>query len=229
MQGKELNKLNIIANVLYEEPKEFKAFLADELSKGVSFPKARENAILSYLKDFSYKNILSEPNNILGIEYLKALKKYRSRIKPVLIPRKSSGHLTLDYTGSISSSTSIRNMLKTGNTANLKDALTPSSYTILKEEINNFLSVTSIKCKYKDSSNKLQDKEIKFIPSSNKLFIKDVTASSGYEIGDYVDKVLISKENSDKIIDIKLKLSKNKQIYETKFTIDIINFKGEDI
>ena len=37
------------------------------------------------------------------------------------------------------------------------------------------------------------------------------------------------KENSDKIIDIKLKLSKNKQIYETKFTIDIINFKGEDI
>ena len=132
----ELNKLNIIANVLYEEPKEFKAFLADELSKGVSFPKARENAILSYLKDFSYKNILSEPNNILGIEYLKALKKYRSRIKPVLVPRKSSGHLTLDYTGSISSSTSIRNMLKTGNTANLKDALTPSSYTILKEEIN---------------------------------------------------------------------------------------------
>ena len=132
----ELNKLNIIANILYEEPKEFKAFLADELSKGVSFPKARENAILSYLKDFSYKNILSEPNNILGIEYLKALKKYRSRIKPVLVPRKSSGHLSLDYTGSISSSTSIRNMLKTGNTANLKDALTPSSYTILKEEIN---------------------------------------------------------------------------------------------
>ena len=132
----ELNKLNIIANVLYEEPKEFKTFLAEELSKGFSFPKARENAILSYLKDFSYKNILSEPNNILGIEYLKALKKYRSRIKPVLVPRKSSGHLTTDYTGSISSSTAIRNMLKTGNTANLKDALTPSSYTILKEEFN---------------------------------------------------------------------------------------------
>lgn len=97
------------------------------------------------------------------------------------------------------------------------------------EEISNFLSVTSIKCKYKDSSNKLQDKEIKFVPSSNKLFIKDVTASSGYEIGDYVDKILISKENSDKIIDIKLNLSKNKQVYETKFTIDIINFNGEDI
>ena len=84
---------------------------------------------------------------------------------------------------------------------------------ISKEEINNFLSVTSIKCKYKEDDNKLKDKEIKFIPSSNKLFIKDVTASSGYEIGDYVDKILISKQNSGKIIDIKLELSKNKQVY----------------
>lgn len=100
---------------------------------------------------------------------------------------------------------------------------------ISKEEINNFLSVTSIKCKYKEDDNKLKDKEIKFIPSSNKLFIKDVTASSGYEIGDYVDKILISKQNSGKIIDIKLELSKNKQVYKTNFTIDIINFKEEDV
>ena len=100
---------------------------------------------------------------------------------------------------------------------------------ISKEAINNVLSVTSIKCKYKEDDNKLKDKEIKFIPSSNKLFIKDVTASSGYEIGDYVDKILISKQNSGKIIDIKLELSKNKQVYKTNFTIDIINFKEEDV
>lgn len=133
---RELNKLNRIANVLYEEPKEFKATLSMELAKGISFPKARENAVISYLNDKSYRNILSEPNNILAIEYLKSLKKHRSTIQPVLVPRKTSGHLNLDYTGTISSSTAIRNMLKTGNTRNLKDALTPSSYTILKDEIN---------------------------------------------------------------------------------------------
>lgn len=132
----ELNKLNIIANILYQEPKEFKAYLSAELSTGISFPKARENAIISYLKDESYSSILSEPNNILAIEYLKALKKYRSKIKPILIPRKNSGHLNPDYTGKFSSSTAIRNMIKTGNTRDLKDALTPASYTILKEEIN---------------------------------------------------------------------------------------------
>ena len=111
--------------------------LSSELFKGISFPKARENAILTYLKDNSYANILNEPNNILAIEYLKSLKKHRSKIEPLLIPRKSSGHLNPDYTGTISSSTAIRNMIKTGRTRNLKDSLTPSSYTILKDEFNN--------------------------------------------------------------------------------------------
>ena len=133
----EINKLNIIANVLYEEPKEYKSFLTNELSKGLSFPKARENAVCTYLNDKSFANLMLEPNNILAIEYLKSLKKHHSKIKPLLIPRKNSGHLTKDYTGEICSSTAIRNMIKTGNTRNLKNALTPSSYTILKEEINN--------------------------------------------------------------------------------------------
>ncbi|WP_296645069.1 hypothetical protein [Romboutsia sp. 13368] len=98
-----------------------------------------------------------------------------------------------------------------------------------KEGVDGFLSVTSIKCKYKNDTNKLKDKEIKFIPSSNKLFIKDVTAYSGYEIGDYVDKILISNDYNDKIIDIILELSKNKQVYKTKFTVDILNFEGENL
>lgn len=131
----ELNKLNIIANTLYEEPKEFKNILSPELSKGISFPKARENALITYLNDKNLIKILAEPNNILAIEYLKSLKKHRSRIKPVLIPRKKSGHLNPSYTGEITSATAIREMLRTGNIRNLKTALTPNSYTILREEI----------------------------------------------------------------------------------------------
>lgn len=98
-----------------------------------------------------------------------------------------------------------------------------------KEECNDLLSVTSIKCKYKEDDNKLKDKELKFTPSTNKLFIKDVSASSGYEIGDYVEKVCISKNTNSKVIDIRLELSKNKQEYATEFTIDIINSNGGDI
>ena len=132
----ELNKLNILANTLFEEPKEYKLFLQSELDKGLSFPKARENALMDFLNDYSYKTVLSGSNNILAIEYLKALKKHRSKIQPILVPRGNSNHLNKDYTGKITSSTSIREMIKVGNTRNLKTALTPSSYTILKEEFS---------------------------------------------------------------------------------------------
>ena len=132
----ELNKLNILANTLFEEPKEYKLFLQSELDKGLSFPKARENALIEYLNDFSYRTVLSGSNNILAIEYLKSLKKHHSKIQPILIPRGNTNHLNKDYTGKITSSTSIREMIKTGNTRNLKSSMTPSSYTILKEELS---------------------------------------------------------------------------------------------
>ena len=55
---------------------------------------------------------------------------------PIIVPRGNTNHLNKDYTGKITSSTAIREMIRSGNTRNLKNALTPSSYTILKEEIN---------------------------------------------------------------------------------------------
>ena len=134
-ETEDLNKLNIVANTLYNEPKEFKALLEKELKKGLSFPKAREEALIKYLKDTSYSTILSSPNNILGIEYLKALKKYKSKIKPISIKRKDAGHLTLEYTGEVTSATAIRNLIKKGDIKKIKKFLTPSSYTILIDEM----------------------------------------------------------------------------------------------
>lgn len=138
-----LARLNSIATILHEEPKDFKTLLESELKKGISFPKARENALNKYLNSNESK-ILSSPNNILAIEYLKALKKYKSHIRPIAIKRKDSGHLTLDYTGSITSATAIRNMLKTNNTKNIKNVLTPVSYTILKDELKSGHYVSDI-------------------------------------------------------------------------------------
>ena len=135
-ESNDLNKLNIIANVLYNEPKEFKLLLDESLKKGISFPKAREEALIKYLNDKSYSTILSSPNNILGIEYLKALKKYKSKIKPISIKRKDAGHLSLDYTGEVTSATAIRNLIKNNNIKQIKNFLTPASYTILIDEIN---------------------------------------------------------------------------------------------
>ncbi len=127
--------LNIIANLLYEEPGEYREILEEELKKGLSFPKAREEAIVKYLDDKSFKSILSEPNNILAIEYMKALKKYKSEIKPICIRRKDVGHFATDYMGEIASATYIRNKINRGNIDDIKKLVTPPSYTILSEEI----------------------------------------------------------------------------------------------
>ena len=136
-ETEDLNKLNIIANILHNEPKEFKLILEEKLSKGISFPRAREEALIQYLNDSSYSTILSSPNNILGIEYLKALKKHKSKIQPISIKRKDAGHLTLDYNGEVTSATAIRNLIKNNDTKRAKKFLTPASYTILMDEIKN--------------------------------------------------------------------------------------------
>ena len=128
--------LNRFADILYHEPKQYKTMLSHELNKGLSFPKARENALLMYLNDIrKYANILSSPNNILGIEYLKALKRQKSNIKPVSITRYEAGYNDITYSGNIASSTSIRNIIKNGGFDILRRLLPPSSYRILIENL----------------------------------------------------------------------------------------------
>ncbi len=134
----DVNTLDSIANVLLEEPKEYVSVLNHELSKGISFPKARENALLLYLNDIRrYANVLSCPNNILGIEYLKALKKLKSTLIPIAIPRNKVGYNSLQTVDNFASATAIRQMLVTRNTKNLHRFVPESSYEILKNCISN--------------------------------------------------------------------------------------------
>ena len=137
--GAETSNIDIlekVADILYREPKEFKAILSHELEKGNSFPKARENALLMYLNDIkTYSNILSSPNNILGIEYLKALKKYKSSIIPICIHRYEAEYNDISYTGNIASSTAIRNIVKNNGLNILANLMPPYSYSSLIDSI----------------------------------------------------------------------------------------------
>ncbi len=137
--GAETSNIDIlekVADILYREPKEFKAILSHELEKGNSFPKARENALLMYLNDIkTYSNILSSPNNILGIEYLKALKKYKSSIIPICVHRYEAEYNDISYTGNIASSTAIRNIVKNNGLNILGNLMPPQSYSSLIDSI----------------------------------------------------------------------------------------------
>ncbi len=132
----DINILNKFADILYNEPKEYKAILSHELSKGISYPKARENALMMYLNDIRrFAPVLSSPNNILGIEYLKALKKFNSNINPISIQRINTGYNDINFSGNIASATAIRNLISKNEFKDLNKILPISSYSILKENI----------------------------------------------------------------------------------------------
>lgn len=139
----DINVLDRFADILYKEPQEYKTLLNHELQTGISYPKARENALLMYVNDIrKYANTLSCSNNILGIEYLKAIKKFKSDILPITIKRHAVDHDSSDTVESFSSASNIRKML-----CDNKDIsrLVPNySYDVLARQINSGKSVLDI-------------------------------------------------------------------------------------
>jgi predicted nucleotidyltransferase len=105
-----IQPLTSLAETLVHEPVEFKTFLKQELSSGVSFPKARELAIRSYL-GHEAGNLLKTPNNILALEYLKALHKTQSDIDALTVKRQGAAYHSL-LPSKYLSATGIRNILK---------------------------------------------------------------------------------------------------------------------
>ncbi len=89
-----------ISSLLNKETEEFKNALKQGLSTGLSFPAARAKAlrILPELQDQqdAASDILSGSNNILGIEYLRAIEKTGNTITPHTILRKGSYHASGD-------------------------------------------------------------------------------------------------------------------------------------
>ena len=164
----EIDNLDKIANVLYKEPKAYKDLLTTEIKKGLSFPKARENALMTYLPDSNnYENILSSPNNILGIEYLKALKRHKSNIRPISVARFETGYNDLNYSGNIASATAIRNIVKNGGFDIIRRLLPSPSYNILMDNIKQGHIVTDLSAFKKQiiyNLRKMDVKEISDLP-----------------------------------------------------------------
>lgn len=130
----DLDVLNSIAQILCTEPKEYVSLLNHELSKGISFPKAREKALLMYLNDIrKYANVLSNPNNILGIEYLKALIHLNSNLNPITVKRKEAQYNSSSIKNGFASSTAIRKIIK--NPFSLSKVVPEETFSIIDDKI----------------------------------------------------------------------------------------------
>lgn len=102
----DLHLLKEIAQILADEPIEYQTALKQALKEGASFPAAKQEALNIYSD--KYSEILASPNNILGIEYLKALAKIHSKMEPFTIKRIGAGYHDMDIDGQFSSATAIR-------------------------------------------------------------------------------------------------------------------------
>ncbi len=140
----EIGPMDDVANVLYSEPKDFKEIIQRELKSGLSYPKARELALELYFGNSKkYKEVLENPNNILGIEYLKALKRLKSPINTITLKRKYSDYNSADVKSGVASSTAIRTMLL--NNQNIHYVVPYETYEILEEEKEKGHIIKSIK------------------------------------------------------------------------------------
>ena len=140
----EIKALNDVAEILYKEPKEFSDLIKNQLRSGLSYPKAREIAMSLYFGNSpKYTDALQNPNNILGVEYLKALKKYKSPIKALTIKRNYSDYNSNTVKKGIASATAIRTMISNGK--NVHSVVPFESYEIIEKLIENGEYVPSIK------------------------------------------------------------------------------------
>ena len=139
----DISALDTIASILVEEPPEFRAKLKEELRSGRSFPVARTNALYEMgtgIADLSI--IMNSPNNILGIEYLKALKKRGSSIRPFAIRRYGSDYRDARFSEINSSALSIRTVLHDCcSYESVRYQLPESSYNILADNFNRTMPV----------------------------------------------------------------------------------------
>ncbi len=157
-----LSLLSQLADVLVEEPASYKKALSDSLKAGKSFPAARMQALLSYFlknaallpeglpkKEASASDTLStllaSPNNILAVEYLKALKTRASSIRPYLIRRSGAGYHDDNIHAPNASATAIRQVLHSGSnlSGTLSAAMPHAAADILEDYLSASCTVTA--------------------------------------------------------------------------------------
>lgn len=139
----DIDKLYAVAKILAEEPEEYKQQLKRFLKHGLSYPLARNQALEMTIPDFvNYEDVIKTPNNILGIEYLKALIRSDSSIVPHTVHRIGSGYHDYKLNVAYSSAIAIRQSLMLGNSfARIEDQVPKNCHDLL---LSNFMKTYPI-------------------------------------------------------------------------------------
>lgn len=112
-----LEALSTLADYLVTQEQPIHEQIQERLSRGISYPAARAELLTETFPDLTTANpgLLTDPNNILGIEYLKALRRLDSSMKAFLIPRHGGAYHDISMEQKYPSASAIRSYYaKTG-------------------------------------------------------------------------------------------------------------------
>jgi predicted nucleotidyltransferase len=124
----DLDSLSKAAQIITDEPEEYRTQLKDALANGLSFPIARQQALSTCL-GCDMASLLTSPNNTLGIEYLKSVYKHSYTIKPHTIKRMGTGYNeeAIKNKEDLPSASAIRSILNQKDNNTLLNALLPET------------------------------------------------------------------------------------------------------
>lgn len=218
--GSEINDINSmkeIAEILCNEPYEYKNILKNELSKGIVFPAARANALKTYTNKYE---IINTPNNILGVEYIKSIIKLKSSIVPYAIKRNDFGYHSNSISNNTASASAIRNALKNNDKQSILNVMPKNSIDMFFKCIDDGTAPIFI-----DDLSMLLQYKLRILNSSEIALISDVT--EGLE-----NRILNSARNnfyiSDIISDVKTKRYTYTKIQRALLHI-LLDFKNYDL
>ena len=126
-ESSDIQRLKKIAYLQIDKKELIDEKIKEKIKDGISYPNAINSVIEELLNE---KNIL-KPNDILGIEYIKAIRKLGSSIEVDLIERRSVGYHDKEIVGDITSATSIREMIKNNNLEDIKKVMPIESFETL--------------------------------------------------------------------------------------------------
>ena len=88
-----------------------RVLMLEKLRTGVSYPAARQAALAQLSPESSA--VLETPNDILGVEYIRAMRALGADMKPLAVVRRGAGH-DEDSDGELRSASQLRKMLRSG-------------------------------------------------------------------------------------------------------------------
>lgn len=215
-----------LAKFLNNEPRFFKNELKKNLKLGLSYNESLKKTLTENISLFENEirediiNILTKPNNILALEYIKALYKTKSKITPIFIKRvdnyNNENHVVENYV----SSTFLRKKIEENNCDNINKYLPKNTLNLLQNSKLNYklfhdLILFNIKTK--------NSKELKQIYAVNEgfenLLLKEVSKTNDYDV--FYKNISTKRYKSNKINAVLLNsvLGINKKLISKIYTI----------